>query len=365
MTFPRHAPAVIAFLIGAAWAPAAAQHPPRRVILFISDGTGVGAWTAARVSADALAVAQLPVAGLVDTREVSGRITDSGASATALATGIRTFNGAISVGPDSQPVTTVLERAAARGMATGLIATSSVTHATPAAFGAHVRSRDRQFEIARQLVGQGIDVLLGGGRRWFDRAVRPDSADLLGALRQRSTVVESAAALQGLGLDSVATLVGLFAADGMPPAAERTPTLAEMTAAALAVLDRDPDGFFLMVEGSQPDWRAHDNRPLAAVAAEVLDLDRAVAVAIEYCARHPETLIVVTADHETGGLSVVTDSTGALAAAYAGHDHTAALVPLFARGPDAERFGGLRSIDAVGRLLLTFVGSGSTEGVAR
>jgi alkaline phosphatase len=153
----------------------------------------------------------------------------------------------------------------------------------------------------------------------------------------------------------VTALVGLLADDGMPAAAERAPTLAEMTATALAILDRDPDGFFLMVEGSQPDWREHDNRTLAAVVAEVLDLDRAIAVALDYCARHPETLVVVTADHETGGLAVVADSTGAFAAAYAGGGHTAALVPLFARGPGAERFGGLRSIDAVGRLLLDYV----------
>jgi alkaline phosphatase len=128
-----------------------------------------------------------------------------------------------------------------------------------------------------------------------------------------------------------------------------------MTAAALAVLDRDPDGFFLMVEGSQVDWREHEQAPLADVTAEVLDMDRAVAVVLEYCARRPETLVVVTADHETGGLAVVEDSTGAFAARYATGDHTAGMVPLFAGGPGAERFGGLRSNDAVGRLLLEYV----------
>lgn len=351
MTPSRPTLALAALLLAALGAPAAAQQAPPRVILFIGDGTGVGAWTAARVSADALAVDVLPVGGLVDTREGSGKITDSAASATALAAGIHTFNGAISVGPDSQPVRTVLELAEARGMATGLVATSAVTHATPAAFAAHVVSRSRQFEIARQMVEQGIDVVLGGGRRFFDPAIRPDSADLLGALRERSTVVASAEGFRGLGLDTVAALVGLFADDGMPAEADRAPTLAEMTAAALAVLDRDPDGFFLMVEGSQPDWREHDHMPLATVAAEVLDLDRALAVALEYCERRPETLVVVTADHETGGLAVVTDSTGAWAASYAGGDHTAALVPLFARGPGAERFGGMQSIDAIGRYL--------------
>jgi alkaline phosphatase len=250
-------------------------------------------------------------------------------------------------------------------MATGLVATSSVTHATPAAFAAHVPQRAQQFEIARQMAEHGIDVLLGGGHRFFDPAVRPDSADLIGALRHRATMVESAEAFHRLGLDSVAALIGLFADDGMPRAAERAPTLAEMTAAALAILDRDSDGFFLLVEGSQPDWRAHDNDSLAAVAAEVLDLDRAVAVALSYCRRRPETLVIVTADHETGGLSVVADSTGAFAAAYVGGDHTAALVPLFARGPRAERFGGLQTIDAIGRLLLEYVAEGAAAPTAR
>jgi alkaline phosphatase len=159
--------------------------------------------------------------------------------------------------------------------------------------------------------------------------------------------------------------VGLFAPDGMPAFDTRGPTLAEMTAAALTVLDRDPDGFFLMVEGSQPDWREHENAPLAAVAAEVLDLDRAVAVALEYCTRRPETLVIVTADHETGGLAVVEDSTGGFAARYAGPDHTAALVPLFARGPGAARFGGLKSIDAIGRLLREHVSRPPASPAAR
>jgi alkaline phosphatase len=195
--------------------------------------------------------------------------------------------------------------------------------------------------------------------------VRPDSADLLGDLRRRATTVETAEAFRGLALDTVATLVGLFARDGMPAFDTRAPSLPEMTTAALRVLDRDPDGFFLLVEGSQPDWREHDNAPLAAVAAEVLDLDRAVAVALDYCARRPQTLVVVTADHETGGLAVVEDSTGAFAARYATHDHTAAMVPLFAGGPGAEGFGGMRSIDAIGRMLIDRLGRPPAKAPAR
>lgn len=334
---------------------AVAQAPVPRVILFIGDGAGVAAWSAARLVADSLAVERLPVVGLVDAREMGGKIPDSGASATAYACGIRTFNGAIGVGPDSQPVTTILEVAEARGMATGLVATSSVTHATPASFAAHVPDRDRQFEIARQIAGQGIDVLLGGGRRYFDPTVRRDSADLLGDMRRRHTLVDSSGQLQTLDWDTVSVLIGLFAEDGMPRAATRAPTLPEMTTAALAVLDRAPEGFFLMVEGSQPDWREHDNEVLEAVAAEMLDLDRAIAVALDYRTRHPGTLIVVTADHETGGLAVVADSTGGYAARYATTGHTGAMVPLFAVGPGAERFRGIHEMASVGQMLLEVV----------
>jgi len=355
----------LGLLVAAAPAARQAAPPPRtlgpaapvRVILFIGDGVGAAYWTAARFAAERLAVESFPVVGLVDTRSASHKVTDSAAGATVYATGVRTYNGAIGVGPDSLPLETVLERAESKGMATGLVATSTITHATPASFAAHVRTRQDEPEIARQLAGKEIEVLLGGGRAYFDGSARPDSQNLLTALRRRYVYVEDAAALAALDPDTVRALLGLFAPQHMPPAPERAPRLAEMTAAALAVLDRDPEGFFLMVEGSQPDWRGHDNAPLAAVTAEMLDFDAAIRVALDYRARRPETLIVVTADHETGGLALQ-DSAGALVARYTTRAHTAALVPLFAIGPGAERFGGLIPNTRVGQLLMEFVSRG-------
>lgn len=329
---------------------------PPRIVLVIADGAGATYWAAAHFAADALAVHRFPVAGLVDVQSASHRITDSAASATSYASGIQTYNGAIGVGPDTVPVPTVLELAARRGMSTGLVATARITHATPAAFAAHVPSRGMESEIARQIVEHDVTVVLGGGRTQFDPGTRPDSVDLLGAIRRDHVYVESAAELQALGADTVEALFGLFARDHMPPAAERAPTLAEMTSAALAVLDRNPAGFFLMVEGSQPDWRGHDNAPLGLLTAEMLDVDQAVAVALTYRERHPETLIVVTGDHETGGLALQYDSLGTLSAAYASGGHTATLIPLFAIGPGAERFGGISSNDRVGRMLIDAVG---------
>jgi len=328
-----------------------------RVILFVGDGAGVGAWTAAFYEAGRLAVQRLPVAGLVDTRNVAERVTDSAAGATVLASGVRTFNGAIGVGPDSLPVRTVLEEAESRGMATGLVATSSITHATPAAFAAHTVSRSAEPEIARQLAAQEIEVLLGGGRGFFDGTLRPDSANLLPELVRRYTYVDSPAALRALAMDTVDALLGLLAENGTEAAPRRGFTLAELVDAALRVLDRDPDGFFLMVEGSQIDWREHDHAPVADVIAEVLDLDAAIGVALDYQARHPETVIVVTADHETGGTIPGYDREGRLEAKYTTTGHSGAMVPLFAGGPGTEALSGLRRNTEVGEFLLRAVGA--------
>jgi alkaline phosphatase len=348
--------------------PVQAQESPTRVILFIGDGAGTAHWTGAAFAADDLAVKQFPVMGLVDTRASNSKITDSAAAATAYSAGVRTYNGAIGVDPDTNLVTTVLEIARERGMATGLVATSSITHATPAAFVAHVPRRSMEWEIARQIVAADVNVILGGGRRFFDPARRPDWLDLLSDITANYAYVETEAELRATDTSEATKLFGLFAVEAMPPAPSRSPTLPSMTEAALEVLDNDPDGFFLMVEGSQPDWRAHDNDSLEAVVAEMLDLDRAIGVALEYRRLHPETLIVVTADHETGGLAVqmagqsdmtthaphVGDASD-LVARYTTGSHTAEMVPLFATGPGAERFGGINDNAEIGALLMEAV----------
>ena len=337
---------------------------PVRVILFLGDGAGTAHWSAALFAAGDLALRGFPVVGLVDTRNVTGSITDSGASATAYATAVRTYNRAIGVDSESAPLESVVDVAERRGMATGLVATSSVVHATPASFVAKATDRYAYDEIARQLADSQLEVLLGGGARYFDARTRSDTVDLLARVAERSALVLDAEALESLDADTIAVLTGLFASDEMPPAPSRQPSLAAMTAVALQVLARDQDGFFLMVEGSQIDWRAHRNSGMEALVAEVLDLDSAITVALRFAEEHPGTLIVVTADHETGGLALgeVTSADGErrLAPMWSSSHHTADLVPLFALGPEAERFGGIHTNDEIGRLLLDIV-SGACE----
>lgn len=185
----------------------------------------------------------------------------------------------------------------------------------------------------------------------FALAPAGDTVTALEVMRQRYTYVETADQLARLRPDAVRSLLGLFADGDMALAPERSPSLAEMTRTAIAVLDREPRGFFLMVENEETDTQAHENQEFAVLAAEMRAFDEAIGVAVEYQRRHPETLIVVTGDHETGGVALHVDSTGAPVLRYTTRGHTAGLLPLFAHGPGADRFRGLLGNDDVGSRL--------------
>ena len=396
--------AVTVALFGAQCTPAApdgqgAPEAPQSVIVLIADGAGVAHWTLAKFERDQLAIDRFPVVGLVDTRGHEHTVTGSAPGATAIATGVHTFMGAVGVGPDSLPRETALEAAMARGRAAGLVTTTWVADATPASFGAHVPNRGDFTRIMQQMGAQGIEVILGGGQGIFEFAAR-DSVDLRTELEARYQIIESAEAFEALDPASVERVLGLFARGDMPRVPDRSPSLTEMMTKALAILERDPDGFFLMVENEGSDTEAHRNVDREILVTEMVDFDDAVAVALEFQERHPETLVLVTSDHETGGVSLPYDQTllnqiiqskldsivisrggagptAADSAALRAHlgevegelrtlsrapilryetgGHTGAMVPLFAIGPGAERFGGVKENREVGRILLDLI----------
>ncbi|HET7273545.1 MAG TPA: alkaline phosphatase [Longimicrobiaceae bacterium] len=348
-------------------APSGAGDEVQNVIVMVADGAGVEYWTAARLAADSLAVDAMPVGGLVDTRSTESHVTDSAAGATAYATGERSYNGAISVSVEClemmrtdsvavandpascAPMRNLFEVANEQGMATGLVTTTRITDATPAAFGAHAAERGMQAAIAEQLIANDIDVLLGAGRGLFDGTERDDGRDLLAGVCPEAACISTASELAAYSPDD-RRLIGLFPREDLHAAATRQPSLPQMVATALQKLEMDPDGFVAMFESEGTDEVGHGNAPVGELIAEILQFDDAVGVALDYARNNPGTLLVVLADHETGGLAVGLEADTATAE-YTTGGHTAAMVPLFAYGPGAERFGGMVANFEVGRLL--------------
>ncbi len=290
-------------------APAASPDRPTRVILLIADGCGPASMTLARL------VGQRPLAldgilvGAATTGSATSHITDSAAGATALASGVKTGNHMLGVDTTGRRVTTLLEEAEAGGLATGLVAKSTITDATPGAFAAHVMNRGSEDSVAVQELERGVDVLLGGGRRWFLPAsaggARKDGVDLVRRARSRGyACVQTGGELARV---ERAPVLGLFAMDDMSFVLDRDgtaePSLPEMTRKAIALLRGNPRGFFLVVEGSRIDHAAHANDPAAHVQ-ELLEYDEAARAVLDFARRDGRTLVVATADHETGGLSL-------------------------------------------------------------
>lgn len=292
--------------------PSSAQSSPadfsgvKNVILFIGDGMGPKEVELGKLMGDGtLWTDAAPwTTGRLTTSSLDG-VTDSAAASTALATGVETYNGWLSRAPDGTPVETVLERAESKGKATGLVSTDADSGATPAGFASHVRSREQKLAITAQIVGQGVEALLSSSWSW----------DYLLERRSGVSYAENSTALAPYLTGQIPWPTSLYAFPGQGDRSmsyvidrEETgavgvqPMLSELTAAALGVLGQEANGFFLMVEGAKIDWCA-TQRDAACTAAEVVEFDRAIQAGVDYASDRTDTLVLVTADHETGGLS--------------------------------------------------------------
>lgn len=237
--------------------------------------------------------------GMHRTYSANSEITDSAAAGTAFATGVKTNNGMISTSPDGKELKTILEAMEEKGKSSGLVATSTITHATPAVFASHVASRSDESAIAPQLIDNDVDVIMGGGKKYF-----PDSL-INEAKKDGYQYISSKGDLKRAERSD--KLIGLFADSGMAPELDREttnePSLQEMTETALKVLNKDKDGFFLMVEGSQIDWAGHDHDAAWAMKDSEA-FEKALESVLEFAKKDKNTLVVVAGDHDTGGMSV-------------------------------------------------------------
>ncbi len=316
---------------------AKANDSAKAVILMIGDGMGYSEITAARMekagmnlsvyNGTSLNLDHLDYNGYVSTYSSDSFITDSAPASTAMATGHKTNNGVISQDStaitkkkDGKNLTTIAELAKKAGMSTGVVSTTRITHATPAAFYSHVNDRDNEAEIANQLVASGLDVALGGGLKFFvgknqttptgGKSKRDDNRNLLNeSIARGYTFVHNSTGFRAANASSTKMLLGLFDDDHMLYELQRVkakdpePSLANLTDKAIQILSKNPKGFFLMVEGGRIDHASHAMSYNDTIA-ETLAFDAAVKVALDYANSHNDTLVIVTADHETGGLSL-------------------------------------------------------------
>jgi alkaline phosphatase len=277
------------------------------IILMIGDGMGFDHVKLARYvelgKKQNLSMESLDLNISVMTHNVFHEITDSAASATAIATGVKTYNRRIAIGTDGSILDTILEIAQELNKSTGIVSTTSIQHATPASFMTHVLSRNNYDEITRQIVEEAdVDILLGGGLEDF-------SASQLEEMKNDGySFVENKTALEAL---SSGKILGLFADGHLNYEQDRNlsliPSLADMTRKAIEILNLDADGFFLMVEGGRIDHGSHDNNQINAIL-DTIAFNLAVKEAINYVKNHLNTILIVTADHETGGLAYVSDN---------------------------------------------------------
>jgi alkaline phosphatase len=317
---------------------------PKNIILLIGDGMGLTQVTAGLYSNhNSLHLEAFPVTGLIKTHSAKHYVTDSAAGATAFACGCKTYNGAIGVDLHGKPCTTILEEAKARGLAVGLAASCSITHATPASFYAHVGTRAETEQIAADLINCPLDLLIGGGMKYFNQR-KIDQRNLLEEMKQQGYRIADASqgALPDLAPQPDRPFAWFTAIDEPVSADKGRNYLPQAARMAPDFLKKRSDkGFFLMLEGSQIDWACHANDAPRAIA-EMLDFDAAIGEILRFAREDGETLVVVTADHETGGMAIQMGSRmDSLEIAFNTGYHTASLVPVFAYGPGAEQFGGV------------------------
>lgn len=312
---------------------------PKNIILLIGDGMGLSqVSTAIYYKNGKPNFERFHTIGLSKTSSASDLVTDSAAGATVFSTGVKTYNGAIGVDKDTIPVSTIVEQLSKEGYSTGIISTSSIQHATPASFYAHVKSRRMYEEITTFAPNSGVNFFAGGGLKFFNK--RKDGKDLLNEMRAKGYEVITDKLPKK---PSEKNEIILLAENGMPKMSEgRGDFLPNATKLALEKLSKNEKGFFLMVEGSQIDWGGHDN-DAEYLIAELLDFDKTLGVALDFAKQNGETLVIVTADHETGGYTLASDGSdyNKIKPTFSTTGHSATMVPVFAEGPGASLFGGI------------------------
>jgi alkaline phosphatase len=299
-----------------------ANEPIKQVIFIIGDGMGLNQMCKLESPNH---FERANYIGLSKTYSASNKVTDSAAGGTALACGTKTKNGMIGMNADSVAIKSVLTILQEKGFSTGIVASCRINHATPASFYAHQPNRNMDADILSDLYANGPDVFVAGG----NKLLSIESLEKVGY-----KYVDNIGDLQKQKEGKVACVL---ATEDMPNALERGNEITLGTAEAIRLLEKNKKGFFIMIEGSQIDWAGHGNQA-DYMLAEMQDINKVIGLCMDYADANPGTLVIITADHETGGTTIVGENKDYK---YSTGDHTGAMVPVYSYGTGAENFSGI------------------------
>ncbi|WP_019540172.1 alkaline phosphatase [Proteiniphilum acetatigenes] len=326
----------------------------KNIILLIGDGMGTSQMYAGLTANNgSLNIERCTYVGLCQTYSANNYITDSAAAGTAIACGVKTNNGTIGMDTNNTPVKSILQYAVENGLSTGIVVSCDVTHATPASFIAHQPKRSMVEEIAEDFLKTDFTVLIGGGRKNFED--RSDKVNLTDRLKKKG--YEVVYNMNSIKESNAEKLVAFLADVHLAAYPKRGEALPESVGKAIDILKNNEKGFFLMVEGSLIDSEGHRNNT-EGIINEVLDFDRAVKVALDYAETDPHTLIIITADHETGGMGLNGGNVvkGEVKAEFTTKGHTAVPVPIYTFGAGAQKFTGIYQNTDIFHKCLTLFG---------
>ena len=299
-----------------------ANEPIKQVIFIIGDGMGLNQMCKLDSPNH---FERANYIGLSKTYSASHKVTDSAAGGTALACGVKTNNGMLGMNADSVAVNSILTILGEQGFSTGIVASCRINHATPASYYAHQINRGMDAEILEDLYANGPEVFVAGGNK------------LLSIEKLEKAGYKYVNNIGDLQVQENGKVACVLATEDMPNALERGNEITLGTAEAIRLLEKNEKGFFLMIEGSQIDWAGHGNNA-DYMLAEMQDINKVIGLCFDYADANPGTLVIITADHETGGTTIVGENKDYK---YTTGDHTGAMVPVYSYGTGAENFSGI------------------------